>query len=121
MVGGLKQIAEVLGRGCFPLKRETDCQTKIDEHLRASLPGVEVSREHRLSGRDRPDWLIDGRFVVEAKVYGAVRAKIVRQLERYAEHDLVEGIVLATGRSVALPAAINGKPVLVVNLGEAWL
>lgn len=121
MLGGVKDIADLLGRGCFPLKRETDSQRKIEEHLRAGLPGVEVSREHRLSDRDRPDFLVDGRFVVEIKVHGAVRAKIVKQLERYAEHDLVEGLVLATGRSIVLPATINGKPLRVVNLGEAWL
>ncbi|WP_181242650.1 hypothetical protein [Caulobacter vibrioides] len=115
------EVARVLGRGCFPLKRESDCQLAIDGHLRAAFPGVAISREHRLSGRDRPDWLIDGRFVVEAKVHGAVRAKIERQLQRYAEHDAVEGIVLATGRSIILPATIGGKPVAVVNLGEAWL
>lgn len=121
MVGGVREIAELLGRGCFPLRRESDCQIKIDEHLRAGLPGVEVLREHRLSARDRPDWFIDGRIVVEAKVNGAVRSAIVRQLARYAEHDQVQGIVLATGKSILLPPTVNGKPLVVVNLGKAWM
>lgn len=119
MLGGLKDIASVIGRGRFPLTRESDLQHEMDLALRLTFPGVEISREHRLGPADRPDWLIDGRFVVEAKIRGAGRKLIVGQLNRYAVHPCVEGIVLATGKS--MPPIVTRVPVVIVNLGRAWL
>lgn len=119
MLGGVNDIASVIGRGCFPLTRESDLQIEMDAYLRAAFPGVEISREHRLGPADRPDWLIDGRFVVEAKIRSASRPLIARQVQRYAAYPHVEGIVLATGKSI-LPIAAR-VPVVIVHLGRAWL
>jgi hypothetical protein len=119
MLGGVKDIAIALGRGRFPLTRESELQIEMDAFLRQALPGVEISREHRLGPADRPDWLIDGRFVVEAKIRGAGRRLIERQVQRYAAYPEVEGIVLATGKS--MPPIVAIVPVVIVHLGKAWL
>jgi len=121
MFGGVQSILEVLGRGRFPLSGEKDCQQAVDPWLREHLPGVEISREHRLGPGDIPDWLIDGRFVIEAKVggRGQQRRAIVRQLGRYAAYDQVEALILLTG--VSMPPIGLSKPVHVVSLGRAWL
>lgn len=121
MLGGVQSILEALGRGRFPLSREADCQAAIDEWLHAQLPGVEISREHRLGPGDRPDWLIDGRFVVEAKLggRGQQRRAIARQIGRYLAYDQVEAVVLATG--VSMPPLRGVKPIHIVSLGRAWL
>lgn len=82
---------------------------------------VAVSREHRLGPADRPDFLIDGRIVVEVKGPRHRAPAVLRQLERYAAYPEVEAIVLATSRAMRMPAEIGGKPVRVINLGRAWL
>lgn len=81
--------------------------------------GLDVKREHRLSKSDIPDFYIDG-IVVEVKIKGA-RAAIGRQLQRYATHETVTGVLLATAVSVVLPSVINGKPARAASLGRAWL
>lgn len=119
MLGGVKDIAIALSRGRFPLTRESELQHAVDEFLRATFPGVAISREHRLGPGERPDWLVDGRFVVEAKIRSAARRLIERQVHRYAAYPEVEGIVLITGKSMPPIAAI--KPVVIVALGRSWL
>ncbi|USQ97260.1 hypothetical protein [Caulobacter sp. RL271] len=119
MLGGVKDIADVLSRGRFSLSSESSLQLEVDPYLREAFPGVEISREHRLDRANRPDWLIDGRFVVEAKISRSSRRDTVRQVQRYAEFPQVEAIVLITGRS--MPPIRAAKPVLIVHLGRAWL
>ncbi len=121
MFGGVQTIVDLLARGRFPLSSEKECQAAVDPWLRAGLPDVEISREHRLGPGDIPDWLIDGRIVIEAKVggRGQGRKAIVRQLGRYADHDQVEAMILLTG--VSMPPIRLAKPVHIVSLGRAWL
>jgi hypothetical protein len=82
--------------------------------------GVDYGREHRLSAADRPDFLVAGDIVIEAKVKYAKRS-IYRQLQRYAEHDNVGAIILVSNTAMGLPVAINGKPIYVVSTGMAYL
>lgn len=115
-------IAALIRTGRFTLAPEAECQAEMEAFLAARLPmGCSLSREHRLSGADRPDFLIDGRHVVEVKVRGAQRRAIERQLKRYAAHPEVESLILATNVSVVLAPMIGGKPTFVVSLGRAWL
>ena len=46
---------------------------------------------------------------------------MLRQLQRYAEHDAIEALMLITATATGMPSEINGKPVRVVSLGAAWL
>ena len=73
------------------------CETQIQARVAAALgaAGLVFERECRLSGRDRPDFLVGGQVVVEVKLK-TPRSVVLRQLGRYAEHDRVEAIVLAS-------------------------
>lgn len=77
-----------------------------------------AQREAILSARDRPDFIVDpddAAVAIEVKVKGS-RNAILRQLGRYAEHDDIAAIVLASGRRTLLagiPLEIHGKPVAV--------
>lgn len=73
------------------------CETQIQDRVGAALEaaGLVFERECRLSERDRPDFLVGGRVVVEVKLK-TPRSVVLRQLGRYAEHDRVEAIVLAS-------------------------
>lgn len=81
-----------------------------------------AERERALSRRDRPDFIVtvDGHLVaIEVKVAGA-RSAVLRQLGRYAEHDSIAAIILASGRRVlaaGIPEVIHTKPVLSIHLG----
>ena len=117
-----RYVATLIAEGRFDLTDEKRCQAQMDPFLRSRLPGgVKVSREHRLGPGDIPDFLVDGRIVVECKKIAAPKRAIYRQLKRYAAYPEVAAIVLATGVAIGLPAQIEGKPALLVNLGRAWL
>jgi hypothetical protein len=77
------------------------------------------SREHRLSDRDIVDFWFDG-FALELKLRARKKA-IFRQLERYAKHESVKALMLASNTSMGLPEDINGKPLYFVRLGQGWL
>jgi hypothetical protein len=72
---------------------EREIQDKVGAALTAA--GVAFEREVRLSDRDRPDFLVGGQVVVEVKLK-TPRSVVLRQLGRYAEHDRVQAIVLAS-------------------------
>ena len=81
---------------------------------------LDVRREVVLSPKDRIDIMVDG-IGVEVKT-GHSRRQIHAQLVRYAKHNLITGIVLATG--IAFPASvreIHGKPFRCASLSRGWL
>lgn len=115
-------LAALISRGRYDLTAEKACQADIETTLAASLPlGVALRREARLGPHDIPDFLVDGRIVVEVKLRGSQPAAVLRQLRRYAAYREVEAIILASNRAMALPATIEGKPAWFVSLGRAWL
>lgn len=115
-----KSIRLTLVLGRFDLSNEKTCQEEVEAHLCEAYPDWRINREHRLSARDVPDFLIQG-VAVEVKMNAASPRAIIRQLERYAAHDKVRSLILLSNRAVVLPAEINGKPVDGVSLGRAWL
>jgi len=80
--------------------------------------GVSFQREVRLSATDRPASMV-GNIAVEVKVKGS-HSDVLRQIQRYAQHDQVTGIVLVTSKAChrAMPNTLNGKPVVVASLME---
>lgn len=85
--------------------------------------GLEFEREFRLSERDRPDFFVGGRIAVEVKLK-TPRRLVLRQLGRYAEHDKVEAIVLASTSFTTLQGMgliIHGVPVYPAILHGAGL
>lgn len=79
-----------------------------------------VAAELAVSARDRPDFLVHVepyRVAVEVKISGA-RTAILRQLGRYAAHDNIDAVVLASGQRallVGIPQMIHRKPVVAAH------
>lgn len=113
------RIGEVLSSARFDLADEKACQEQMHAHLTANLSWP-VKREPRLTPRDIPDFMVEG-VAVEVKMKHQRPADIIRQLERYARLPMVTALVLASNRPCNIPACMNGKPVLGVSLGKAWL
>lgn len=115
------QIAVLLAEGRFDLSDEKACQAEMEAWLQDRLPtGTSLIREAVLGPGERPDFLIGG-VVIEVKMNSASPRDIIRQLERYARHDVVEAIILASNRAVRLPHMLEGVPVFTLSLGKAWL
>jgi hypothetical protein len=107
-------VVAVIAAHRFAHATEAELQEGLAEVL--TRAGYSVEREARLSARDRVDLLVD-RVGIEVKVDGSA-GNVVRQLERYADSEDLDALVLASSRRhhLAMPAALNGKPVVVVSL-----
>jgi hypothetical protein len=114
-------VLELLQSGRYSLNNEKETQAQVGARLRDTLEGVLVESEKRLSARDIPDFLVDGKIAIEVKLRGWQKKEIFKQLTRYAKHDVVECIILVTNVSLGLPTEIEGKPVYYVSMGRAWL
>ena len=119
----LERLAAIVATAKVDLAREAQAQADMEVHLRDRLPPTcSLEREARLSAQDRPDFLIDGRLVVEMKLSKARGLDVWRQLNRYGKHACVEGMILAGSRGLGVEASQHlPKPFLHVNLGRAWL
>jgi hypothetical protein len=109
-------VVAVLGRRVYRAAREIALQDGIETVLREH--DFRVAREFQLDKRDRPDFLIDGCVAIEVKMR-ASGSPVLSQLARYAAHDRVKALVVATPRLSSLsgmPAVILGKPVRMVAL-----
>ncbi|MFY0545474.1 hypothetical protein [Brevibacillus sp. H7] len=114
-------LATMLQLQRFSTAQEKLTQMEVERFLTSE--GIRFEREKHLSDRDIPDFLIQTQFgnvVLEVKTRCARKA-IYRQLERYAGHQVVNGLILLTGTSMGLPPEINGKPSIVASLGAGWL
>jgi len=101
----------------FSLHDEKAMQAEMFSVLVAA--GFEAEREVVLSDADRIDILV-GTVGIECKIKGQRRA-IYHQVERYARHDRISALILATNVAMGMPPQLSGKPVLVLNLARAWL
>ena len=117
------EAAHVVADYLLGFTYEWSTEIELQEAIWDVLPVRFVAeRERALSRRDRPDFIVtvDGLLVtIEVKVAGA-RSAVLRQLGRYAEHDSIAAIVLASGRRVlaaGIPEVIHAKPVLSIHLG----
>lgn len=110
-----EQVRAVLA-GCRFTYRDED---QLQEALAAALTaaGFAVTREVRLSTRDRADLLVDG-VCVEVKLSGTTD-RLLAQLGRYAAHDAVAELLVVTTRARHrdLPAEVGGKRCRVLHLG----
>lgn len=112
-------LVDAIRRRRFRYVDEDELQRGLAAALEAD--GFEIEREVILSPRDRID-ILAGRVGIEVKVAGQA-ASVVRQLERYAESDRVDELVLVTSRvrHLAVPSEIGGKPVSVVAIAGGGL
>lgn len=93
---------------------ESDLQNWLEDLFERS--GVDAQREVRLSARNRVDFMVGG-IAIETKVDGSL-SSILRQLDRYAECDQVEEVLLVTTlrKHLTTPFELRGKHVEV-----AWV
>jgi len=113
----LSDLLSVLKAARLRVSTEAALQLSIQETL--DTAGLDYGREHSLSRRDRPDFMV-GDIVLEAKARYP-KKKIYKQLERYSEHERVSAIVLVTGTAMGMPSEINGKPVFIISVGMGML
>lgn len=121
LIKEMVQFAIILEQQRFSMSQEKQTQAEIEEFLKSK--GFYYEREKRLSAQDVPDFILntgDGNILLEVKTRCSRRA-VYRQLERYAQHNNVNGLVLLTATSMKLPNQINGKPAIVVSIGAGWL
>jgi hypothetical protein len=102
-------LCTIIGAVPYDIASEASLQQGIEKQLTAA--GVAFTREVRLTQYDRVDFLI-GRLGIEVKTGGG-KSPLLRQLRRYAQSDLVDGLLVVTTAPslAALPASLNGKPI----------
>lgn len=98
---------------------EFDLQNKIAEAF--DKAGIPYKREYVLGRGSRVDFLATG-VAVEVKKGKPNRAKLVEQIEKYAQYEEVEAVVIVVETSLFHPikATSNGKPCSVVGLQKLW-
>lgn len=112
------RVRDVLRRSRIPLSSEAEAQQGVEAALSAA--GIAHEAQKAISPRDRVD-VVCGGLAIEIKVKGS-RPAILRQLERYAAHPDVSGVMLVTGTAWPfLSGEVGGKPFWAVRLGEGWL
>ncbi|MEZ0262041.1 MAG: hypothetical protein ACAH80_13615 [Alphaproteobacteria bacterium] len=114
----VEKLLPIIRSARLDLSNEKRAQEGLAEVFDVCL--VAFRREVRLSAGDIPDFMV-GDVAVELKLKGARKMDIYRQLCRYAKHDCVKHIVLATNVTMGLPPQLEGKPVYFISLGQAWL
>lgn len=111
-----ERVVEALGAHLLVGRSELPVQDLVADILQAA--GFVVEREPRLSQHDCPDFVVGGRVVVEVK-RKTPRNAVLRQLGRYAGHEQVQAIVLASTSSATLRnmrLTLHGVPVYPVIL-----
>lgn len=81
-----------------------------------AISGVLAQRERRLSDTDRIDFYVPAaRTGIECKTDGSPNT-VMRQLLRYTESELIDGLVLVTTRQKhrIIHSQLGGKPVHIV-------
>lgn len=117
----MREVVKALTGQRFPLEDEKRTQVLIEEALKEHHCGLfwRVDREVRLA-KGVIDFVVSRKVGVEVKLKGNAGA-IERQLRRYAEDEVLTGLVLVTAKPIGLPSLIRGKPLAIVDLAKAWL
>lgn len=114
----VKKLVTLIQSARLDLSDEKLAQAGMESVLIAA--GIPYEREVRLSRADIVDFLIAG-VALEFKLRSSTKKAIYKQLCRYAKHDRVTSLLLATSTSMGLPPQIEGKDAYLVKLAEAWL
>ena len=114
----MERIIEAISALRAPLQQgEYDLHRLVMDALDAG--GIPWAHEVKLGLRCRID-LMCGSVGIEIKRGKVERARILTQLRKYAACEQVQGLILVTEKTVALPHTIYGKPVRLVCLNRLW-
>lgn len=113
-VASPESMARLFERHRFRYYSERDLQDAMEKVLVAH--GIACKRESALSRADRPDFMV-GTTAIEVKIQGSL-AELLRQINRYAQHDDVESIlVVGTPHWISrIPPDLAGKAIYRVRL-----
>jgi hypothetical protein len=112
------KLIQLIHTSRIELSDEKVTQSRIAQIFEEA--GIPFVKEYAFDKKDIVDFLVDGRIAVEIKIKGQKKA-IYRQLERYAQHEVVTSIVLLTSVSMGLPETINNKNAYAGSLSRGWL
>lgn len=112
-------VAEIIS-GIYPDRTwgEVDLQDEIAERL--DRAGIWHQREARLSPEDRIDFLVEGGIGIEVKSGVQNRSAVRTQLVRYAQHEKVNALILATERNLAVFADELSPPLKPLLCGKLF-
>lgn len=116
-----RRIASLIERHRIDVSTEAAAAQSIAQVLTAA--GIEHAREVVLSRGDRIDIVADT-IGIEIKIAGGRRQETLRQLARYARHDSIAALVLATGAGWPMSTQatkIEGKTLIVASLARGWM
>ncbi len=115
----VKVLKDALVGPAYNLALESDVQAK----MKRILEGAYVESEYVLGPGERIDFFFPGPGLgIEVKITRHNNAvEIFKQLERYAKHGEIKGLILATSYFMGLPPEINGKPVWLFHLSRGML
>lgn len=114
------KVKELLQGHKLIMSDEKQLQVQIMGILGAAPGFPFFVREYNLGSAGIIDFLVTGGVGIEVKIKGSPMA-IHRQLKRYALHAEVNEIILITGKTMTLPATIEGKPSNFIQLSKSWL
>ena len=115
----MERVSQIIAQARPNLTNEKKTQHDLASALRLAFGDDAVRREVRLSDRDIIDIMV-WNIGIEVKLK-VNRRELGRQIDRYAGHEEVEGLLVATRGGASLPDTIQGKPVGVVPLSPAWM
>lgn len=113
----IKTIMKLIKSRRFSLSDEKKLQAEIEEVFESA--GIIHKREFRLDAGSIIDFMVDTTGI-EIKIKGS-KLSIFRQIERYAQFNQIERLILVTNVPMGMPELVKGKPVYIVNLSRAWL
>ena len=114
----MERIIDAISALRAPLQQgEYDLHRLVMDALDAG--GIPWEHEVKLAPRCRID-LMCGGVGIEVKRGKVDRARLLTQLRKYADCEQVQGLILVTEKTVALPHTIYGKPVRLVCLNRLW-
>ena len=96
---------------------EIEIQREVELQFRSHK--IPYDREVRLAPRCRLDFLVDS-IAVEVKKRRPAKARLVRQIEKYASLPNIKGVIIVLERHIDIPEIICQKPVKVFSLNRLW-
>jgi hypothetical protein len=118
----LKRIVQSIQRLRLPAPMQSEAELVDILFDLLTADGFRVRREVRLDRAGRVDLLVNEHIVVEVKRGKPSRATVRAQVERYAAHPQISGVVLVTERTLSgvYDGLVARCPVYYVALSTLW-